>query len=156
MTIYLWIVVGFLSAVMFGLGCIFARARLKTRGHEKILPDNHANLALGVFFTLIAIGVAVDTVYLQVNFNRFVKGQVDCNTKALDSGNKIQLQREVVDHASAEFDIALQQYITVAATKSVVKADDSAFTHLEDALDHVTSARLDMVKVYADNPVIQC
>lgn len=155
MTWYLWIFVTFLLLTAFGLGCIVTRTAMISRGEGKMFSNRKANAVLSVFFTLIAIVIAIDTVHLHVQFNRYMKNQLACNTETLRVNAKIAESRAKVDHAAAMWDIAMHQHIDAEAQGKDL-ANDPSFVTLQSALESLTNARLDMLRVYANNPMPKC
>jgi heme/copper-type cytochrome/quinol oxidase subunit 2 len=155
MTWQLWIFVAFILIVTFGLGCIYARATLKKRGEDKMFTNAKANGVLAVFFTMIALVVAIDTIQLQVRFNKFTHDQYDCSTKSIRANNAITLQREKVDQEAAEFDIAMQAWLTTIRNGPVPE-DNPIYLRVQKELADVSQARIEMVHIYADNPLPSC
>lgn len=156
MTWTLWFLVSFIGLVLFGLGCIFAPATLQRRGHDRLLHDTHAHAVLAVFFTVVALAVAVDTLYVHVQFNRYSRAQLDCAERNLRHDAVIATQRAHVDQIAAQYDIAMQEYIVASGIKETVRADDPAFVHVQSELGRLTAARLDMLRTYAANPAPKC
>jgi hypothetical protein len=166
MTWYLWFFVAAFALTMFGLGCMVTRAhfihratvptKAQPKGMIPMISNNRANAVLAVFFTCVALVVAVDTVYLQVHLNRFTHGQVDCNIRLLNDLQAINVQRQKVDDAEAQFDIAMQQYTMVAAQKPVIGMNEDAYINLQNKLDVVTRERLEMLETYAQHPQTRC
>lgn len=156
MTWYLWLFVIFFALSMFGLGCVYARASLKKRGEEKMWSDSKANAVLAVFFTVIALVVAVDTVYLHSEFTSYTKGQVDCNTRLLRTESIISKERAKLDSIAADYEIAHFQYLSIFTRDAMVNPADPRYLRLQDASQALINSRLHMIQVYADNPLPKC
>lgn len=155
MNAWLWIVIAILAVVVFGLG-MFVSWALRSR------PDvARPQLLLGVFFTVVALVVVVDTVQLQVRFSKHVdenmvaqQDQLNCNQAQNNALIAIGNARRGVDEAALTYDQALQAFLQVPAAER--EPDNPLVINLVTALNWLVAARKVATKAYAENPFPVC
>lgn len=155
MSWWLWIVAVALGGCLFGLGMLTSWV-LRTRADIR-----RPQLLLGVFFTVIALMVAADTVQLQVRFHEHVdeqmtaeQGQLECNQRQTDALVVTGRARRDVDVAALAYDRALQAFL--AAPLSEREPGDPAVVNLSTALDVLVAARRLSAQTYTDHPLPDC
>ncbi len=144
-------VVAVLGVGMFGLG-MFAMMFV----HDRRLKEDRVSAGLAIVFTVLAIAIAIDTVYLQSTVKRYMAAQIDCNTERLATEAAVSAQRQKVDRLAVDYDLALRQYLVTAAATPLIPADDPAYVNVQDKLKDLSDARLVMVQTYADHPWPAC
>lgn len=155
---WLWLVVIVMALTMYGLGCLSARAHFihRREGGERMIGNNRANAFLAIFFTVVALVIAVDGVYFQIHIKNKLDNQVDCNTRLLDAERTISLERQRLDSLAAEYEIAHFQYAEIFTAQALVKPDDPRYLHFQEVSQKLIDGRLHMAQVYSDNPLPKC
>lgn len=158
MTWWLWAVAAAIGIALFGLGWITAHTRAGCATERSIVGDRRMDVTLGVFFTVVALVVAADTVQLQVRFNRYVRGQIVCNTRLIDSEAAISEQRRVVDDVGTRYDLAVMAWIDAYESGGIEPGPppEQVSLDLRAASKDLYASRLAMLEVYRKHALTRC
>lgn len=155
MTWWLWVVAALLGAAVFGLGM------LASWGLRRAPDVARTELLLGVFFTVVAVVVAADTIWLQVRLSQHITTQMSadaarlaCNQRQNDALVAIARTRRDVDDTALAYDEALQVFL--GAPLDQREPGDPVVTTLKTRLDVLVVARQRATQAYADHPIPVC
>lgn len=148
MTVNQWIAAGGVAGVLFVSG-IAVGWTYRDKGRT-----THANIRrrldaiLGVFFVLIALGIAADVINLQTQFHQHITKTMACAEGQDKAQNRITRALIDVNNAAADYDLQFLLWLS-----SDTHANQASF---EASIRDVADARRHLVDVANTNPLHEC